>query len=54
MPDSGPPTAIDADNYTLIDEVAPGHRLVAPETRGSRYIQPFSEIINDGLGSQSA
>lgn len=31
MPDSGPPTAIDADNYTLIDEVAPGHRLVAPE-----------------------
>lgn len=32
-PDSGPPTAIDADNYTLIDEVAPGHRLVA---RGER------------------
>lgn len=51
-PDSGPPTAIDADNYTLIDEVASGHRPV--RLRRACYVQPFSEIINDSLGSQSA
>lgn len=50
-PDSGPPTAIDADNYTLIDEVASGHRSV--RLRRACYIQPFPEIINDGLGNQS-